>query len=98
MIMLCILEHMIKRVYYVVFLLLYFISFYFSFRYSSPSIVNNNINIIIIKSMLTDDGEIYNVDIYIPYRRANDGEYIYSIYRRLRSSSSVCFIIISISV
>lgn len=83
---------MIKRVYYVVFLLLYFISF----RYSSPSIVNNNINIIIIKSMLTDDGEIYNVDIYIPYRRANDGEY--SIYRRLRSSSSVCFIIISISV
>lgn len=92
MIMLCILEHMIKRVYYVVFLLLYFISF----RYSSPSIVNNNINIIIIKSMLTDDGEIYNVDIYIPYRRANDGEY--SIYRRLRSSSSVCFIIISISV
>lgn len=93
MIMLCILEHMIKRVYYVVLLLLYFISF----RYSSPSIVNNNINIIIIiKSMLTDDGEIYNVDIYIPYRRANDGEY--SIYRRLRSSSSVCFIIISISV
>lgn len=59
----------------------YYISFHFiSFRYSS--IVNNNINIIIIKSMLTDDGEIYNVDIYIPYRRANDGEY--SIYRRLR--------------